>query len=77
DLTTNIGSATHRNTQPWGLWPYKIYNPASPNNGKWIFRETLPAKVTGTNRFQFGNYYSQIADAILGNNPKLVRQPNQ
>ncbi|MDB5111291.1 MAG: putative outer membrane protein, partial [Mucilaginibacter sp.] len=42
DLTTNIGSATHRNTQPWGLWPYKIYNPASPNNGKWIFRETLP-----------------------------------
>jgi hypothetical protein len=77
DLTTNLSSATHRNTQPWGLWPYKVYNPGSPTDGKWIFRETLPAKVTGTNRFQLGNYYSQISDAILGNNPKLVRQPNQ
>lgn len=77
DLTTNLGSATHRNTQPWGLWPYKIYYPGNPNNGKWIFREVLPAQVTGTNFFRPGNYYSQIGDAIIANNPKLVRQPNQ
>jgi hypothetical protein len=74
---SNIGKATKRNTQPWGLWPYKYYNPGNANNGKWIFKEVLPSPVTGANRFQLGNYYSQISDDILGANPKIVRQPNQ
>lgn len=77
DLLSNIGSATKRNTQPWGLWPYKYYNPGDPNNGKWIFKEVLPAAVTGYDFFRLGNYYSQIHDNILAANPKLVRQPNQ
>jgi hypothetical protein len=77
DLLANIGKATQKSTQPWGLWPYKIYDPASPNNGKYVFREILPNKVTGSNRFLLGNYYSQINDNILSANPKLVRQPNQ
>lgn len=77
DLVSDIGEATKKSTQPWALWPYKIYNPGNPNNGKWIFKETLPAVVTGTNNFRLGNYYSKIPDNILGSNPKLVRQPNQ
>lgn len=77
DLLSNIGVATKRSTQPWGLWPYKVYNPSSPNNGKWVFREVLPSKVTASNRFQFGNYYSLINDNIRAANPKIVRQPNQ
>ncbi len=77
DLVSNIGKATKRSTQPWGLWSYKIYNPGNPNNGKWIFKEVLPANVTGSNRFQFGNYYSLIRDEVRGANPKIVRQPNQ
>jgi hypothetical protein len=76
-LQANIGSATKRNTQPFGLWPYKYYNPASPDNGKWLFKEVLPAAVTGASRFQFGNYYSNIGDNILSANPKIVKQPNQ
>ena len=77
DLVSNIGSATKRSTQPWGLWPYKIYAPGTANDGKWIFKETLPAKVTGANLFRFGNYYSAIDDGIRAANPKIVRQPNQ
>jgi hypothetical protein len=77
DLLANIGKATQKSTQPWGLWPYKIYDLTSPNNGKYVFREVLPNKVTGSNRFLLGNYYSQIGDNILSSNPKLVRQPNQ
>ncbi len=77
DLLSNIGSATKRSTQPWGLWPYKIYSPGSANDGKWIFKETLPAKVTGSNLFRFGNYYSAIGDNIRAANPTIVRQPNQ
>lgn len=76
-LQANIGSATKRNTQPFGLWPYKYYNPGSPNNGKWLFKEVLPSAVTGASRFQFGNYYSNIGDNILSANPKIVKQPNQ
>jgi starch-binding outer membrane protein, SusD/RagB family len=77
DLTSNIGVATKHSTQPWGLWPYRYYNPASPDNGKWIFRETLPALVTGTNRFLFGNYYTFIGDDVRAANPLIVKQPNQ
>jgi hypothetical protein len=77
DLVSNIGKATKRNTQPYGLWPYKYYNPGNVNNGKWLFKEVLPSAVTGANRFQLGNYYSQIGDDVLSANPKIVRQPNQ
>jgi len=77
DLRSNIGKADKRSTQPWGLWPYRYYNPSSPNNGKWVFREVLPSKVTGTNRFTLGNYYSFIGDDVRAANPKIVKQPNQ
>ncbi len=77
DLLSNIGKATKRNTQPYGLWSYRIHNPGNPDHGKWTYKIVLPGLVTGANRFQFGNYYSNINDAILSNNPKIVRQPNQ
>jgi hypothetical protein len=77
DLLTNLGKATQKSTQPWGLWPYKLYDPSSPNNGKWLFKEVKPPVVTGFNNFRFGNYYSQIGDNLIAANPKLVRQPNQ
>jgi hypothetical protein len=77
DLTSNIGKATKRSTQPYGLWPYKYHNPGNPNHGKWVWRIVLPSKVTGANRFRLGNYYSFINDNIRAANPKVVRQPNQ
>jgi hypothetical protein len=78
DIKTNLGVAGTHSTQPYGLWPYKVYNPADPTtNGKWIFKETLPALATGYNKFLFGNYYSQISNDAIAANPKLVRQPNQ
>jgi len=78
DVRSGLGVASHHSTQPWGLWPYKVYNPGNPaTDGKWTFRETLPALATGKNLFLFGNYYSQISNDAIGANPKLVRQPNQ
>ena len=76
-LRADIGSATKRSTQPWALWPYKIYDPGSPNDGKWIYTEVLPSRVTAADNWQLGNYYSSISDEILNNNPKLTRQPLQ
>jgi len=77
NLVSDIGKATKRNTQPYGLWPYKYYNPGNANNGKWVYKIILPALVTGSNTFQLGNYYSTINDDVRANNPKIVRQPNQ
>jgi hypothetical protein len=77
DLKTNIGASKKHSTQPWGLWPYKQYDPANPDNVKWVFKETLPALVTGVNRFLIGNYYTKIPDGSIASNPKIVRQPNQ
>lgn len=77
DLISNIGSATKRITQPWGLYPYRFYNPGGANDGKWVFKEVLPSNVTGVLNFRLGNYYSQINDGIIAANPKIIRQPNQ
>lgn len=77
DLHNNIGKATQRSTQPWGLWPYRYHDPTSPNNGKYIYKEVLPSLVTGTNRFLLGNYYSAIGNDVISSNPLIVRQPNQ
>ncbi|OQP45575.1 hypothetical protein A4H97_32240 [Niastella yeongjuensis] len=77
DLLSNIGTATKRNTQPYGLLPYRLYDPASANNGKWLYKIAMPTLVTGANRFRLGNYYSFIDDNVRANNPKIVRQPNQ
>lgn len=77
ELLANIGKANKRNTQPFGLWPYIYHNPGNPNHGKWLFKIIKNSIVTGSSRFQLGNYYSEIGAGILANNPKLVKQPNQ
>lgn len=77
NLLANIGTAAQRNTQPWSLWSYKLHKPGDPNNGKWLYRILKLSQVTGAYRFRMGNYYSNINNDILSNNPKIVRQPNQ
>jgi hypothetical protein len=77
DVMNYRGSTIQHNTQPYSLWPYKYYNPASPNNGKWFYKVMLLPAVTGTNRFQLGNYYTNIGDNVINNNPTITRQPNQ
>ncbi len=77
ELVQNIDKATKRSTQPYALWPYKMYSPNNTNDGKWIFKVVKLSRVTGADKFQFGNYYSRIGDDIINNNPKIVRNPNQ
>ena len=76
-LTSDIGNPTDRNNQPYGLWPYKIHNPSSADDDGWVFDIVLPDRVTGAYRFRLGNYYSEIGQDVLNNNPLLIRNPNQ
>jgi hypothetical protein len=77
DLTKNPGKADEPSTRVFGLWPYKVYDPGQANNGKWVFQQVLPSRVTNAHRFRLGNYYSFISDEIRTNNPLIVRNPNQ
>lgn len=77
ELNAELDKATKRNTQPYSLWPYRIYAPNTANHDKWIFKVVKLTRVTGADRFLMGNYYSRIGDDIISNNPKIVRNPNQ
>ncbi|WP_160711790.1 RagB/SusD family nutrient uptake outer membrane protein [Chitinophaga solisilvae] len=76
-LTTNPGKSDEPSTRVFALWPYKVYDPGSPNNGKYIFKQVLPGAVTSAHGFRLGNYYAAINDDIRNNNPKIVKNPNQ
>ncbi|MDP4185171.1 MAG: RagB/SusD family nutrient uptake outer membrane protein [Bacteroidota bacterium] len=76
-VTTNLGKADEVSTMIFGLWPYKIYNPGSPNNGKYVFKQVRPSRVTSPHTWRLGNYYSKIGDDVRTNNPKIVKNPNQ
>jgi starch-binding outer membrane protein, SusD/RagB family len=78
DLNTNIGKANKVSTKPFGVWPYRALTSANnPNQYDWVFRVVVPNPVTNYDRFRLGNYYSNINDGIINNNPLIVRQPNQ
>ncbi|ANI90059.1 hypothetical protein A9P82_12650 [Arachidicoccus ginsenosidimutans] len=77
DLINNIGKASTPNTMVYGLWPYKVYRPGKPEDGKWLFKVVKPNEVTAAHRFLIGNYYSQIDQSVLSNNPKIIKNPNQ
>lgn len=76
-LESNIGVAAAPNTQIYGIYPYKIYDPGGAHDGQWVYKIVKPALVTGTYNFALGNYYSQFSSASLSQNPKLVPNPNQ
>lgn len=77
EVTSDVCDVTDRLTQPWGLWPYKISDPGSSDDGQWTYRVMKPSRVTGADRFRLGNYYSEIGQDIINNNPLIVRNPNQ
>lgn len=76
-LTNDPGNALDPSTRVYGLYPYKIYNPGQPNHNKWLFRNVNLASVSESHNFRLGNYYSRIDDAIINENPLIVRNPNQ
>lgn len=77
DLTAQPGVADEPSTRIFGLWPYKIYDPGNPDDGKWVFKKLVPSVVTNAHQFRLGNYYSEIDPNVLANNPKLIQNPNQ
>lgn len=59
----------------YGLYPYRIYRPGHPDNGKYIYNKMRPSRFKRARYFRMANYYSSIDAGVLTNNPKIVKNP--
>lgn len=69
------GDRASPTAQLYALWPYRVVRPGDPRDGKYVFVERVAPRVTVPRFFRLGNYYSEISEAAIGANPKLVRNP--
>ncbi|SER62007.1 RagB/SusD family nutrient uptake outer membrane protein [Pedobacter rhizosphaerae] len=69
------GTETDPNAVVMGLYSYRVVRPGHPDNGKYIFARVRPTRFRRARMFRMANYYSSIAQDVLNNNPKIVRNP--
>ena len=71
-----FGQASNPKAVEYALYPYRIINSVDPTkNGKYVFDKFLAPKFVAPRFYQMGNYYSQITQSILDNNPLIVKNP--
>lgn len=58
-----------------GLYPYRISRPGHADDGKYIFERVRPTRFKKARFFRMANYYSSIDQAVINNNPKIVKNP--
>ncbi|MDE5941533.1 MAG: RagB/SusD family nutrient uptake outer membrane protein, partial [Muribaculaceae bacterium] len=61
----------------WALFPYKVKDPRSQENGRWAFERVANNKRPMPRKFELRNYYNFLHNSWLANNPKLVKNPFQ
>lgn len=69
------GTATNPNANVYALYPYRIVRPGHANDGKYVFDKFIAPRFKAPRFFRPGNYYSSIAQSVIDNNPKIVRNP--
>lgn len=59
----------------YGLYPYRIAKakPGTQDQDKYIFVKTRSERFKVARTFQQSNYYSFIEDAVINNNPTIVK----
>jgi hypothetical protein len=69
------GTQNSTTANVYTLFPYRVVCPGSPNHNKYVFDSFQSDRLTAPRFFRVGNYYSQIPQGVLNNNPKIVRNP--
>ena len=69
------GTTANPNANIYALYPYRIVRPGHPNDGKYVFDKIIAPRFKAPRFFRPGNYYSQIPQSVLDNNPLIVRNP--
>jgi hypothetical protein len=60
------------------LFPYRVVRPGDPaRDGKYVFEKMTAPRMRAPRFFQVQNYYTYIDQAVLDNNPLIVRNPFQ
>jgi starch-binding outer membrane protein, SusD/RagB family len=71
-----VWDGTSQQARVWALYPYRVYRPGHPTHGKYVFDKMVAPRFGSPRYFRAeGNYYSQIAQSVIDNNPKIVRNP--
>lgn len=71
------GSNSNPDAVMYALYPYRIVRPGDARDGKYVFVKLVAPRFRAPRLFQMGNYYSSIDQAVINNNPKIVRNPFQ
>lgn len=69
------GNPSNPDAVMYALYPYRVVRPGDPRDGKYVFMKLVAPRFRAPRLFQMGNYYSSIDQAVLNNNPKIVRNP--
>jgi starch-binding outer membrane protein, SusD/RagB family len=69
------GSRANPDANVYALFPYRIVRPGHANHGKYVFDAFIADRHTTPRHFRMGNYYAQIPQSVLDNNPQIVRNP--
>jgi hypothetical protein len=70
------GSNSNPKAVLYALYPYRVINPSDPSkDGKYVFDKFVAPKFLAPRFYQLGNYYSQISQTVLDNNPLIVKNP--
>lgn len=72
------GNVGNPNAMIYALYPYRVVRPGdAARNGKYVFVKMIAPRFRAPRFFQLGNYYSSIDQAVINNNPKIVKNPFQ
>jgi hypothetical protein len=72
------GNVGNPNAMIYALYPYRVVRPGdAARNGKYVFVKMVAPRFRAPRFFQLGNYYSSIDQAVINNNPKIVKNPFQ
>ena len=69
------GTESSTTANVYALFPYRIVCPGAPEHDSYVFDSFQSDRQTAPRLFRVGNYYSQIPQAAIDNNPRLVRNP--
>jgi hypothetical protein len=70
------GVATNPDATLYALYGYRIVDAEHPErDGKYVYDKFPAPNFIAPRFFQLGNYYSEISQSVLDNNPKIVKNP--
>lgn len=70
------GNTASPDAMIYALYPYRVIRPGDASrDGKYVFVKMIAPRFRAPRFFRLGNYYTAIDQAVLNNNPKIIRNP--